>query len=133
MEESHFWVGHFKNGEDIANFVEENSDYYQEEDEDKLSEMYISEFAKSQGEHWLDHDFMEYGFEEGEESVAKKFAAYSYADQWSLELEDRIAAMHIRFPVNTLIMITKREIAHAVTVANDDFKLFYVGTIAYEI
>ncbi len=40
-----FWVGNFRTAEDFENFVEEDENYYIEEESD---DTYISKFAESQ-------------------------------------------------------------------------------------
>lgn len=59
-EISYFWFGRFESEEDYFDFVGEDETYYEDDD---FEEKYISEFAKSQSEHFLDHDFIESGFE----------------------------------------------------------------------
>ncbi|MGE6354592.1 hypothetical protein ACQKCJ_12075 [Flavobacterium sp. NPDC079362] len=83
-ETSHFWFGKFRSEAECFNFLGENETYY-EEDDIKEEDKYISEFARSQSENFLDHDFMESGFENENVSFEEKFSKYSYADQWIVE------------------------------------------------
>ena len=87
-ETSHFWLGKFKSEEEYFDFVGEDNAYYED---DEVEEKFISDFAKSQGENFLDHDFMESGFENEAISFEEKFLKYSYAKQWIAEVKKRLS------------------------------------------
>ena len=129
-EVSHFWVSYFDTEDDFFDFFGEDPDYYS--DENDSDEKYISKFAKSQGENWIDHDFMECGFENTDVSITEKFKAYSYAKEWSLEIEQRIQKRQIE-KVNSIVFVTKNEISKPTDVLQDKYYLFYVGEIEYDI
>jgi len=130
-EISHFWLGKFKSEEEYLDFVGENSTYYEEDD---IKEKYISEFAKSQNEHFLDHDFMESGFENEAISFEEKFLNYSYAEQWIAEVKNRLKDLNQNPDgMNALVFISKDQIEKPVAVTNSEFDLVYIGEIEYEI
>lgn len=129
-ETSHFWVGRFENKKSYYDFVGERDDYY--EDESKQNEKYISAFAESQAEHWLDHDFMESGFEEKGNGVTEKFKDYSYGEEWIATLEERTTSLK-QEEINTMIMIRVDQISNPTSVNGAGFYLVYVGTIEYAI
>ncbi|WP_299178982.1 immunity 22 family protein [uncultured Chryseobacterium sp.] len=124
-----FWVGNFNSEDDFYQFVEENEEFYTEEESDNT---YISKFAESQETVWLDHDFVEYGFEGGNRTIYEKFAAYSFAEQWLPILINRINEINIDFDINSLIFLNQGQIAKPTSVENDSFSLMYVGGIEYE-
>lgn len=124
-----FWVGNFNSEDDFYQFVEENEEFYTEEESD---DTYISKFAESQKTVWLDHDFVEYGFEGGNRTIYEKFVAYSFAEQWLPILINRINEINIDFDINSLIFLNQGQIAKPTSVENDSFSLMYVGGIEYE-
>ena len=128
-ETSHFWLGKFKSEEEYFDFVGEDNAYYED---DEVEEKFISEFAKSQGENFLDHDFMESGFENEAISFEEKFSKYSYADQWIAEVKNRLNNQNLE-DINTLIFISKDQIKNPVSVINSKFDLLYIGEIEYNI
>ncbi|MCC9062796.1 immunity 22 family protein [Flavobacterium piscisymbiosum] len=130
-EISHFWLGKFKSEDECFDFVGEDNTYYEEDD---IEEKYISEFAKSQGEIFLDHDFMESGFENEAVSFEEKFSKYSYADQWIAEVKNRLHDQKQNLEdINTLVFISKDQIEKPVSVMNSKFDLLYIGEIEYNI
>ena len=128
-EKSHFWVGKFESEALYFDFVAEDDSRYELEDYDDIP---VSKFAASQGEVWIDHDFMESGFEPNQVSLKKQFAPYSYAYDWGAELEKRCANLKLE-GANTLIFLNEGQISNPVSVDGPGFKLVYVGVIAYEI
>jgi len=128
-EISHFWLGKFTSEEEYFDFVGEDEAYYEDDDDE---EKYISEFAKSQGENFLDHDFIESGFENEAISFEEKFSKYSYADQWIAEVKNRLNNQNLE-DINTLIFISKDQIKNPVSVMNSKFDLLYIGEIEYDI
>lgn len=128
-EISHFWLGKFTSEEEYFDFVGENEAYYEDDD---YEEKYISEFAKSQSENFLDHDFIESGFENEAVSFEEKFSKYSYADQWIAEVKNRLNNQNLE-DINTLIFISKNQIKNPVSVMNSKFDLLYIGEIEYNI
>jgi len=128
-EISHFWLGKFKSEEEYFDFVGEDEAYYEDDD---YEEKYISEFAKSQDENFLDHDFIESGFENEAISFEEKFSKYSYADQWIAEVKNRLHDQNLE-DINTLIFISKNQIKNPISVMNSKFDLLYIGEIEYDI
>lgn len=128
-EISHFWLGKFTSEEEYFDFVGEDEAYYEDDD---YEEKYISEFAKSQGENFLDHDFIESGFENEAISFEEKFSKYSYADQWIADVKNRLNNQNLE-DINTLIFISKDQIGNPVSIINSKFDLLYIGEIEYDI
>lgn len=123
-----FWVGNFNSEEDFYDFVEEDENYYLLEESDDI---HISEFAASQNVVWLDHDFVEYGYEDGNKTIYEKFAAYSFAEQWLPILVNRLNEINLKFEVNAIIFLNKGQVPKPVSVENDFFSLTYVGGIEF--
>lgn len=127
-ETSHFWFGNFKTEEAYFDFVGEREDYYLDDEEE--DEKYISEFARSQGKHFLDHDFMESGFANEAISFEEKFKIYSYSSQWTKIAKERLENLNYNLTqINTVVFITKELIKNPVSVDH----LLYIGEIEYEI
>ncbi len=123
-----FWVGNFQNEEDFYDFVEEDENYYLLEESDDI---HISKFAESQDTVWLDHDFVEYGFEDGNRTIYEKFADYSFAEQWLPILVNRLNEINLKFEINAIIFLNKGQVPKPVSVENDFFSLTYVGGIEF--
>ncbi|MEN2398165.1 immunity 22 family protein [Flavobacterium sp. MC2016-06] len=131
-ETSHFWFGTFKSEEEYFDFFNERESYY--EDDTNEDEKYISEFSKSQNENFLDHDFMESGFEKQHISFEEKFKMYSYGEQWIFEAKNKLSEQNVNLEeINTIVFISKDEIKMPVAINNPIFDLFYIGEITYEI
>lgn len=120
-----FWVGNFRTAEDFENFVEEDENYYIEEESD---DTYISKFAESQDTVWFDQDLMEYGFEQS----IQHFSEYSFAEQWLPVLYNRVNEMNLKFEINSLVFVSQGQIPNPKSVENDDFFLVYLGGIEFE-
>lgn len=120
-----FWVGNFRTAEDFENFVEEDENYYIEEESD---DTYISKFAESQDTVWFDQDLIEYGFEQS----IQHFSEYSFAEQWLPVLYNRVNEMNLTFEINSLVFVSQGQIPKPVSVENDEFSLVYMGGIEFE-
>ena len=120
-----FWVGNFRTAEDFEMFVEEDENYYIEEESD---DTHISKFAESQDTVWFDQDLMEYGFEQS----IQHFSEYSFAEQWLPVLYNRVNEMNLKFEINSLVFISQGQIPKPVSVETDDFSLIYLGGIEFE-
>ncbi|MCX8533164.1 immunity 22 family protein [Chryseobacterium luquanense] len=120
-----FWVGNFRTEEDFFQFVEEDENYYIEEESD---DTYISKFAESQDTVWFDQDLMEYGFEQS----IQHFSEYSFAEQWLPVLYNRINEMNLKFDINSLVFVSQGQIPQPKSVENDELSLVYVGGIEFE-
>ncbi|WP_028978616.1 immunity 22 family protein [Sporocytophaga myxococcoides] len=129
-EVSDFWVGNFEREDAYFNFFGENPDFYQEEND--IEEKYISKFAESQNENWIDHDFMESGFEDGNESFIERFKKYSYSDQWIAEVFDKAKETNLK-KINTIVFITKGRIQKPTSILTPEYSLLYIGQIEYNI
>lgn len=123
-----FWVGNFNTEDDFYEFVEEDENFYTEEESD---DTYISKFAESQNTVWLDHDFIEYGFEGGNRTIYEKFSEYSFAEEWLPVVVNRINDLNLKFDINAIIFINNGQIAQPVSVEKEDFSLVYLGSIPY--
>ncbi|MBO9700349.1 MAG: immunity 22 family protein [Sporocytophaga sp.] len=129
-EVSDFWIGSFDSKDEYFNFFGENPDFYQ--DEDDIEEKYISKFAESQSENWIDHDFMESGFEDGNGTFIERFKKYSYSDQWITELSGKAKESDLK-KINTIVFITKGRIKKPVSISTSEYSLQYIGQIEYYI
>ena len=94
-----FWIGNFSSEEDFEEFVNEDEEFYVEEESD---ETHNSKFAESQDTIWLDYDFVEYGFDDTNNNIYDKFSEYSFADQWLPTLVSRINELKIKADINSL-------------------------------
>lgn len=132
-ETCHFWFGKFNSEKEYFDFVGEDPVFYDDDVSDE-DQKYISEFAKSQNENFLDHDFMESGFENQDISFEDKFLNYSYSDKWILEAKNRLVEQNQNpQEINTIVFISKDQIKTPVTITNSKFDLLYIGEITYEI
>jgi hypothetical protein len=124
---THFWVGKFENQSLFDQFFEES---YSENDEDS-----ISKFAESQDETWIDHDFLEMGFENLNLPLREKFANYSYADRWIAEFEKKVQEKGIS-EINTILMCNEDkdniQINSPKSFSGDGYRLEYLGKINFD-
>lgn len=128
-EKSHFWVGKFDTESIYFDFVGEDDSRYKLEDYDDVP---VSKFAESQGEIWIDHDFMESGFEEPNADIKVQFNKYSYSNFWGEEFEKRCSKLG-ESAHNVLVFITDHQIEKPRSVSGKGFTLDYLGTIQYPI
>lgn len=123
-----FWLGNFSSKELFDKFFEET---YSSEDNDG----FISQFAKSQNEDWIDHDFLEIGFENEENSIKEKFANYSYAEFWIKELSNRATKIKLD-KINSIVMLSYDGKIIAVkfpkSFHSENIKLEYLDEIDFE-
>lgn len=130
-ETCHFWFGKFRSEEEYFDFLGESETYYEDDD---IEGKYISEFAKSQNENFLDHDFMESGFENEDISFEDKFSKYSYAEKWIPEAKTQLTEQNQNLgEINTVVFISKDQIKNPIAICNSRFDLVYLGEIEYEI
>lgn len=130
-EISYFWFGRFESEKEYFDFVGEDELYYED---DNYDEKYISEFAKSQSEYFLDHDFIESGFENEGISFEEKFVGYSYGKQWISEAKERLMNLNQNLEeINTIVFISKNQIKNPVSISDAKFNLLYIGEIEYDI
>jgi len=125
-----FWIGNFESRDVYFNFFGEAPNFYQ--DEDDTEEKYISKFAESQDVNWIDHDFMESGFEDDNEAFVEKFKKYSYSDQWIQEVSAKASEIGLN-KINTVVFISKGRIQKPTSVFTPEFSLQYIGQIEYSI
>ncbi|SFW23666.1 immunity 22 family protein [Cellulophaga fucicola] len=128
-EKSHFWIGKFENESLYYNFIAEDDSRYELEDYDAIP---VSKFAKSQGEIWIDHDFMESRFEKPTKDIKNQFNKYSYSNHWESELENRCSKLS-ESEFNTLIFISEDQIKNPKSIKETGITLEYLGVIEYEI
>ncbi|MFK7941093.1 MAG: hypothetical protein AB8B82_17065 [Roseovarius sp.] len=100
-QEAHFWVGHCDSDQRLGALLSEAAFFAL--DEDQQDEAAISEFGETQNNAWYDHDFMEAGWEDSGDTLAKRFAAYSYSEVWADALQRRADEAGITNP-NCFIM-----------------------------
>ena len=123
-EISHFYLGRVTDHLKYGAFLEE---HYGTDDDTPLSA-----FCESQGELFVDHDFMEVGARENEPTLKEFFYPYSYSEHWS-ETLCNIAKEHDLTDANVLLFISKSEIENPVSVSAEGFELHYVGELEYPI
>ena len=124
-----FWVGNFNNEDDFYNFVEEDENFYLEEDSD---DVFVSKFAESQSTIWFVQDLIEYGFADSNMGLFEKFADFSFAEDWLPILVQRINEMNLKFEINSLLFVSQGQIPKPTSIENDDFSLMYLGGIEFE-
>ncbi|MFK7970519.1 MAG: immunity 22 family protein [Bacteroidia bacterium] len=122
-----FWVGRFVNENIFHDFFEE---VFTDNDDDP-----ISRFAESQNEIWIDHDFMEIGFEEINNSIADRFKNYSYADKWIEPFEKKLNEKDLT-NVNVIIMVSydndRSQISSPKSHKEEGLQIIFLGEIEYE-
>ncbi len=131
-ESYHFWVGKFHSEKVFTDFIAENADYYILQDEDNDNEIALSKFIQSQGETWIDHDFMESGFEPPQKTLKEQFGFYSFADKWIDKLEKKCQQLAL-IDINVLIFVKSEEISQPTSVRGSDFELYYLGIFKFEL
>lgn len=129
---AHFWAGKFDNESRFNDFFEES---YPEENEDDDDDAPISKFAESQGETWIDHDFLEKGFEDSSLSLQDRFMKYSYGEHWFAEFEKRLTKKGLS-DSNTIVMNLfdegTSEIESPQSFSGTGFDVHYLGTIEFD-
>jgi len=123
-EVSHFFLGRVSKLSNYNDFIEE---YYGDDDDAPLSK-----FCESQGEYYIDHDFMEVGEREEEPSLAAFFKSYSYSESWSAGVLEEALSLNLE-DANVLIFITKDQIEKPRSVKGDGFEIVYIGEFGYPI
>ncbi|MFK8005435.1 MAG: immunity 22 family protein [Saprospiraceae bacterium] len=122
-----FWGGKFINENVFKDFFEER---YTEDDNES-----ISKFAESQNETWIDHDFLEIGFEITGKNIKEKFIDYSYAEKWINTFEKKLIEKNIS-DVNAIIMVNYdneiSQIKFPKSHRDENLQIEYLGEIEYE-
>ena len=135
---SQFWVGKFDTEARFSDFIDENPEYWSEENEG-TEDLPLSKFISSQNETWCDHDFIEAGFRESTEEMKEKFKHYSYSDQWAKDVEKAAQSMGME-SFNSFIMIGIDEppkgdkylqISNPCSYKSEGIDLIYVGEFSY--
>ncbi len=124
-----FWVGNFNSEDDFYNFVEEDENFYLEEDSD---DVFVSTFAESQNTIWFDQDLIEYGFDNSNMGLFEKFSEFSFAEDWLPMLIQKINETNLTFDINALVFVSQGQIPKPMSIENDDFSLTYLGGIEFE-
>ncbi len=115
--EFHYWLGRFETKEVFDDFMKET--YSAEpEDDDKP----ISKFVGSQGERFVDHDFMEAYFQPPSEEVPIKV----YKDYFGNLFPEVDMAGY-----NVFIKCSTEEIGQPQSVSNETYTLDYIGIAEY--
>lgn len=125
---AHFWAGKFRSGELLDEFFEET---YSDNDDEP-----VSMFVESQSEFFIDHDFLERGYEDGSLPVEERFAGYSWANKWMKELGQRLKKNDIE-DANTIIMCCwdddNGHIENPVPFDGNGYEMKYLGVIEFEV
>jgi len=123
-EISHFFLGRVSDHSKYNDFLEER---YGEDDDTPLSK-----FCESQGEHFIDHDFMEIGARENEPSLEEFFKPYSYSEHWSNDVIEKANSLQL-LDADVLLFVSKEEIKNPKSVKGKGFELVYIGEYGYPI
>lgn len=121
-EVSHFFLGRVSNHSKYNSFLEERYGF----DDD----IPLSKFCESQGEVFIDHDFMEIGSRDQESSLETFFKPYSYSDHWLHDVIKTAEEFEL-LDANVLLFLSKEEIDRPRTVKGDGFELIYIGEFSY--
>lgn len=122
-EISHIWLGEFK-GNAPEDFFEE---HYDREDDEPLSA-----FAKSQGQIWYNHDFIEISYLDEPERVATLVDGHSYSEQYLQKVIIHAENLGIH-KANVFVLAYKNEIMTPSTVEGVGYKLWYLGEFECDI
>jgi len=118
------WVGNFENEMIFENFFVEI--YSENEDEP------ISHFSKSQNEGWLDHDFIEKGYDKSDLSFKDKFEQYSYSEKWISFVNDELRNRNLD-NTNAIVLVSSDGELPQITFPNSYYdkriKLEYLGEV----
>jgi hypothetical protein len=118
-------LGRYRSADALSAFLDE--DYSQEYDG-----IPVFPFYGSQGETFCDHDSMEAGFRGAEPTLKEFLMPYSYSEHWADELASRDASKGLG-DANSLVFISKAEIAAPRTVTDERFTLTCLGEIGCPI
>lgn len=111
------WVGFFEPGYQ-GKYFEENYD----QDDDSP----ISEFAGDQGESWIDHDFMEIGFNDSPKDISDLVKGYSWSDKYVSELTLKVEESKIA-RYNSFVLLDSGQVKKPCSVNKKGIKLHYMG------
>lgn len=126
------WVGHFQSETQLSDFVSEDPDYYKLEDRADGS---LSKFASSQGQRFIDHDFLEVSFDDQDSLGTKRFKNHYYADFWRDKVEQECQSRALG-SFNSCITLgvyisragaSEPQVAAPYDVNEDGFWLVYLG------
>jgi outer membrane murein-binding lipoprotein Lpp len=100
--------------------------YFEEHYEEDNDDVPISEFAGDQGELWIDHDFMEFGFTTLPSSIAELVTGHSWSDEYVDELTKRVAKNGMsRF--NSFAFVTAGNVKNPISVTKEGVELHFMG------
>ncbi len=123
---SQFWVGWCDDPDEITDFFSEEPYYARFNEleaklangeidetiyakrEEELDNCPITDFAKSQGERFLDHDFIEWRWEPDCKPLVEMFSGSSWVEMWAEKVEDRAKSLGVG-KINCFVMIGLEE------------------------
>lgn len=126
------WLGQFQSQTQFFDFVSEDPDYYELEDRADGS---LSKFAKSQGERFIDHDFLEVSFDDQGSLATNRFESHYCAQFWRDRVEQECQSRALG-PFNSCITlsvdispagVSEPQVSAPCDVSEDGFFLAYLG------
>jgi len=119
---SQFWVGWCDDPDEITKFFSEESHYAKfreletklangeiddkeyDKREQELEDNPITEFAKSQGEQFIDHDFIEWRWEPDCKPLVEMFSGSSWVEMWAEKVKERAKDLGVG-KINCFVMV----------------------------
>lgn len=126
------WVGYFRSKTLLMDFVGEDLDYYKLDDR---SDGWLSKFAKSQGQRFIDHDALEVSFDDQDSLATKRFQNHSFAESWRDSVEQECQSRALA-PINSCITLgvsisraglSEPTVTSPEDIIEDGFWLVYLG------
>lgn len=123
---SQFWVGYCDDPDEITDFFSEDAYYAKlqnladkfdkgkidnveyEKQERQLDDCPITDFAKSQGEKFIDHDFIEWRWEPECKPLNEMFSGTSWIEMWANLVTERAYGLGVE-KINCFVMVGLNE------------------------
>lgn len=112
------WVGDIAPGRQTEYFKE---DYIENEDNTP-----VSEFAFDQGQTWIDHDFLEIGYNTAANSIDELLKGSSWSDQYREELINLVNEKDVEL-FNSIVLLNAGEVKYPRSVQKQGIDLHYMG------
>ncbi len=124
MEQVHIWLGNFVSADRLQQYMDERSEYYSEENEDK-DNIALNEFIADQNATYFDHDFIE-SFYNPRRTIKSLLSTCSFSESFARPAAKKASELNLVKP-NAVIILGASQINNPISAKGDGYELVYIG------